>query len=84
MKKPLLFLALAAAVAFASCSDDDDDKNCDSCTLQGEKLEICDNGDGTYTLSGGGESETIDEADLQGVSTKEFVDALCSLEDLAQ
>ena len=84
MKKPLLFLAMAATVAFASCSDDDDDKNCDSCTLQGEKLEICDNGDGTYTLSGGGESETIDEADLQGVSTKEFVDALCSLGDLAQ
>ncbi|QLG45384.1 hypothetical protein [Costertonia aggregata] len=77
MKKAVLLFALA--LSFAACSKDDDKNNCESCTLQGEKIEICDNGDGTYTLNAGGESETFTEEDLDGLTPKQFTDALCAL-----
>lgn len=76
MKKPLLFLALAATVAFTSCSKDDDDNKCESCSANDTKVEICENGDGTYTLTvGGEESDTID--DLQGLTPKQIADSTC-------
>ncbi|WP_282048717.1 hypothetical protein [Maribacter aquivivus] len=41
-------------------------------------MEICDNGDGTYDLTVGGESaETLDESDLDGMSPQQVVDATC-------
>lgn len=86
MKKTLLFFALAAAVAFTSCSKDDDDNKCDSCTAQGQKIEICDNGDGSYTISTNDGAETITEAELGGLTPKQVVDLTCealnSLPDL--
>ncbi len=68
---------------FMGCSKDDDDNNCDSCSIQNQTIEICDNGDGTYQLNAGGESETVTEEDLGDLDPKEFVDAICSLGDLS-
>jgi len=73
----------AMAFSFSSCSSDDDDKqSCDTCTLQSQTVEICDNGDDTYTLTAGGESETITKEELSGVSPEEFIGVICSLGDL--
>jgi hypothetical protein len=72
-------LLLAALFAMSSCSSDDGAKDCDSCTLQGKKLELCDNGNGTYTLSYDGKSETVNEAELEDLTPKEFVDFVCAL-----
>ncbi len=69
---------------FTSCSnDDDDEKICESCTLQTETVELCDNGDDTYTLTAGGESETITKEELSGISPADFVGLICSLGDIA-
>ncbi len=69
---------------FTSCSnDDDDEKICESCMLQTETVELCDNGDDTYTLTAGGESETITKEELSGISPADFVGLICSLGDIA-
>ncbi len=82
MKKCILGMAMLAtmALSFTSCSDDDDAAaNCDTCTAQGQVIEICDNGDDTYTLSVGGETETVSAAELQGVSPEDFIGLICTL-----
>ncbi len=86
IKKCILGMSMLATMAFGftSCSnDDDDEKICDSCTLQSETIELCDNGDDTYTLTAGGESETITKEELSGVSPADFVGLICSLGDIA-
>ncbi len=77
-------LLASLSLGLMSCSGDDDEggKDCDSCTAQGQTLEICDNGDGTFTLSGGGESETFPASDLEGVDPAEFVNLICDLANL--
>lgn len=76
------FSMLAMVVGFSSCSSDDgDDRNCDSCDLQGQTVEICDNGNGTYTVSAAGQSETITEEELEGVTPAEYIELVCSLGD---
>lgn len=77
MKKALLFMSLALAVSFTSCSNDDDD-SCSSCTASNQKVEICDNGDGTYTLNVGDETSTLNSSDLSGLTPKQLVEATCS------
>ena len=77
MKRILLPTVLALFI-LVGCSKDDGPK-CDSCTVGGDKLEICDNGDGTYELKGGGETATISESDLGGLTPKEFVQSICVL-----
>ncbi|MEL6916726.1 MAG: hypothetical protein AAFO99_03245 [Bacteroidota bacterium] len=86
MKKPILAIASIMAVVFTGCSSDDDSNgNCDSCTLQGERIELCDNGDGTFTLTAAGEVDpTITEEQLLGLSPSEFVNLLCAAEDIVQ
>ena len=84
MKKALLFSAVTLSILFTGCSKDDDASNCESCSLQGSLIEICDNNDGTYTLTAGGESETVNEEELGGLTPKQFTDALCSLGTLGQ
>ena len=85
-KKCMFGIGLLASLSMGlmSCSGDDDEggKDCDSCTAQGQTLEICDNGDGTFTLSGGGESETFPASDLEGVDPAEFVNLICDLANL--
>ena len=86
IKKCILGMSMLATMAFGftSCSnDDDDEKICESCTLQTETIELCDNGDNTYTLTAGGESETITKEELSGVSPADFVGLICSLGDIA-
>lgn len=74
MKKSILFIALAVGVMFTSCSKDDgDDKNCESCTLEGVSVKACDNGDGTVTTTSNGESDTLSEEDLGGLSAAAYV-----------
>ena len=81
MMKKIMFSAVLASIFSVGCSKDDGPtKKCDSCTLQGQKIEICDNGNGTYTLSAAGETETLDEEDLGDSTPKEFVEAICSFD----
>ena len=78
-----MILPLAALFVLNACSNDDDGgRDCDSCTIEGQRLEICDNGNGTYTLTFEGESETITEEDLEDLTPKEFVNAICALGNL--
>ena len=80
MKKVVLFLALAASVSFTSCSKDDDENKCATCSVDffGTSIttEACDNGDGTVTVSIGGESQIITAEELDGTSPAEYVKAL--------
>ena len=73
---------LAAALLIGYPKDDGSNKNCGSCQLQGKKLEICKNENGTYTLTHDGKSETIKESQLEGFTPKEFVEILCAAEQL--
>ena len=75
-------MAMAGTVAFTSCSKDDDDNKCESCSVDESRVEICDNGDGTYTLSIGEEQSTIE--DLEGLTPKQVVDATCESLKLLQ
>jgi hypothetical protein len=75
-------MSLLLAVIFftSSCSSDDDSgKDCESCTLEGSKLEICENDGDTYTITYEGESETINKSELEGLDPEEFVDSICAL-----
>ena len=79
MKKSILLLTLICVSICIGCSNDDEDKNtCESCTGPEIALEICDNGNGTYTLSKGEATQTLTEADLIGLSPKKFIDVLCT------
>jgi len=70
-------MALAATLAFTSCSKDDDDTNkCESCTANETKVEICENSDGTYTLTIDGEQSSVLES-LEGLTPKQVVDSTC-------
>ena len=84
MKKILFLfsLAISLVVLFAACSSDDDaNTKCDSCTIDGEKAEICDNGDGTYTATYLGETETIQQSDLDTLelTAKEYIELVCAV-----
>ena len=84
-KKSILGISMLAlmAIGFSSCSSDGaDDTNCETCDLQGQSVEICDNGDGTYTLTAAGQSETITEEELEGIDPAEYIGLICSLGNL--
>ncbi len=83
-KKSILGISILTtmAISFNSCSSDDDDRDCDSCDLQGQTIEICDNGNDTYTVTAAGQSETITQEDLEGLTPEEYIDLICSFEDL--
>lgn len=79
MKKRITPAIFALTLAFSACSKDNDDNgNCESCSIEGQNVEICDNGDGTYTFTSGEESDTISSAELLGLSPKQFVDLICA------
>jgi hypothetical protein len=85
-KKYILGMSMLATMTFGftSCSDDDDDERaCDTCTVQSETIEICDNGDDTYTLTAGGTSETVTKEELGGLPPADFIGLICSLGDIA-
>jgi len=85
MKKSILLSALICVSICIGCSKDDEKKNtCESCTGTNIVLEICDNGDGTYTLSKGeapqATTQTVTEQDLlvASLTPKQFIDKICS------
>ncbi|WP_411029353.1 hypothetical protein [Spongiimicrobium sp. 3-5] len=77
MKNPITFLALASILLYAGCSSDNDDGDCRSCSVEGQKVEICDNGDDTFTFTSGDETDTISSEQLLGLSPQAFVDLIC-------
>ena len=77
-----LMLTLSLGLLSCSSDDDGDSKDCDSCSAQGQTIEICDNGDGTFTLSGAGDSETFPASELEGVDPTEFIELVCELANL--
>lgn len=77
-----LMLTLSLGLLSCSSDDDGDSKDCSSCSLEGQTIELCDNGDGTFTLSGAGQSETFPASDLEGLEAEEFVDLICALGNL--
>ncbi len=64
------------ALGLTACGSDDDGGNCRECSLIGIPISVCDNGDGTVTVSGAGESEsvTLDE----GTTFEEYADEVCA------
>ncbi len=77
MKKLMSLALFALALGFTSCGSDDDlPANCRECNILSIDVTICDNGDGTITTTGAGQSETTDIPD--GVTFDEYVDTLCS------
>lgn len=65
-----------------SCSKDDDKSNYDTCSAIMQTIEICNNGDDTYTLTVGGQSEEISLEELEGLSPDEFIGVICDLSNL--
>ena len=84
MKKMMLSLALASAFAFVGCSNDDDEngQTCRTCEVLTISTELCDNGDGTVTLTALGETETLSEEDLEGLTPEEYIEQFCEVSDL--
>lgn len=79
MKKGIFLALTMGALIFTSCSKDDDkndssNEECQTCNLEilGESItsEICDNGDGTITITTFGEEEI---EDLEGITFAEFI-----------
>lgn len=69
---------LGLLICTGSCSNDDEKNTCASCTGTNVAYELCDNGNGTYTLSKGEATQTLTENDLLGVPIKEYVNLLCT------
>lgn len=85
---------MALGLISVSCSKDKDEapeSECENCTAQGEKLEICPGKSGslekTYTITSGGtlvKTVTQTQLDDLGATPKQYVQSLCDLENLNQ
>ncbi|MCK5443440.1 MAG: hypothetical protein KAJ23_16260 [Maribacter sp.] len=75
MKRTLLFLTI---LSIGGCSTDEEKNTCESCAGTNISYELCDNGNGIYTLSKGEASQILTQADLIGLSVKEYVNILCA------
>jgi len=83
MKKLVFSLMAVTALGFTSCGSDDDSSDdnsseCVICELTEEGIttdsEICENGDGSFTISSEGSEITFEESD--GITFDQFIDAL--------
>ena len=80
MKKLILGALVVIALVISACSSSDDDKDssneCQTCNqeFEGQNIssEICDNGDGTYTITFLNEEET---EDLNGATLEQIIAA---------
>ncbi len=80
LKKSIISAFILGVFLLLSCSKDDDDKkavdDCQTCNFEflGEILisEFCDNGNGTFTITTDGESET---QDLEDATFQEIIAA---------
>ncbi|MEM9078199.1 MAG: hypothetical protein AAGC43_14245 [Bacteroidota bacterium] len=84
MKKILFLtsLTISLAVLTLSCSNDDDaNSSCESCMIDGEIAEICDNGNGTFTATNSSETVTITQDDLDALelTAEEYITLVCAL-----
>jgi len=79
MEKIVLFCAIL--ILGLGCSSDSDEDPCHSCEGPNVSYELCDNGTGTYTLTKGNSTQTLTQADLLGLSVKEYVNILCTEEN---
>lgn len=80
MKNILLPLVLTAGL-FIGCSNEDDGPKCESCTSEaGTTFRICEGSNGTYKLTGDGESTTITEGEMEGLTPKLYVESVCALD----
>jgi hypothetical protein len=82
MKKLIMSLAVVAALGFTSCSSDDDkggndDGGCQTCDIEALgfeiSTEICDNEDGTITVTTEGVEQIID---LEEGTYAQYISAL--------
>ncbi|WP_062055806.1 hypothetical protein [Aquimarina longa] len=53
MKKIISVVVFSLFVGFTACSSDDDNGNCKQCANGPVSIEVCDNGDGTFSVEGG-------------------------------
>ncbi|MBA4745271.1 MAG: hypothetical protein H2058_08430 [Muricauda sp.] len=83
MKKFVLTVVVATALMTACSKDDGPTNECESCTLDGGKVEVCDNGDGTWTVSAAGSTTTMDAKFFGGedLTPKQFAESLCAAGD---
>lgn len=73
----MLSAVCAFALVITSCgSDDDGGGNCRECEIIGIATSICDNGDGTVTVTALGQSGT--ETLPEGTTFEAFADATCN------
>ena len=79
MKKRILGVLVVIALFVSACSSDDDkdsSNDCQTCNqeLEGQNIssEICDNGDGTFTITFLNEEET---EDLNGATFEQIIAA---------
>ncbi|NNK81554.1 MAG: hypothetical protein HKO92_00370 [Flavobacteriaceae bacterium] len=78
MKKRILSTLVVLSLSISACSNNDDkdtpSEDCRTCLLEllGESTstEICDNGDGTVTITSNGEEET---QDLDGATFAQLI-----------
>ncbi len=73
-------VSMAMLSASIACSGDDDGgNNCRTCDyFNGEEITLCDEGNGTMSVSVGGETEIVD---LEGESFEEVAEGVCTLGD---
>jgi hypothetical protein len=86
MKKIIFTIAILTSITFASCSSNngtvDDDSNCKECEISEVSDDgmiigtttssvYCDNGNGTWTLTKDGESETFEFE--EGISFEQLI-----------
>ena len=83
--KKLVLTALVAAAVMTACSKDDEPVStveCNSCTYNEQKAEICDNGDGTYTYTYAGIEDTITQEEIENTGfggPKGYIEFLCDV-----
>jgi len=76
MKKFMLSALCAFVLVITSCGSDDDGGNCRDCEVLSIPISICDNGDGTATVTGAGQSET--NPIPEGMTFEQFAETACS------
>jgi len=71
MKKSLIYFAVMAIFTLSSCSKDDGDGGCQTCTSEGETLEICPGANGEVEIKAedGTVVATIEDSSVGAVKT---------------
>ncbi|WP_103866662.1 hypothetical protein [Aquimarina sp. I32.4] len=66
MKKIKYILVSFLVMGFLACgSDDDSNSNCRTCSNGPVSIDVCDNGDGTFSVEGGAAQDIPDGATFE-------------------